>query len=227
MVERGWVMRIDHRCVALMRFVCVFMVVLPSVFTLFIYLQEIPVYPPKTSVDTVKTADTTRELADAALVRPSPPVEFNARDSPRDRPESKDASLLTAVALAANNDVAGKDAPPAPTAVAPTAAGNIAETISRGEVASSPLLKDAEFYRERGIVSYRSGDLPAALADFDLAIRRDPNFEGAYIDRGITLYRMHEFDRAFADVAQAIRIENSYQTATPPLPRPSPLLSKK
>jgi tetratricopeptide (TPR) repeat protein len=60
-----------------------------------------------------------------------------------------------------------------------------------------------------------------AIADFDLAIRLDPNLEDVYIDRGIVLYRLHQSDRAFADVAQAIRIENSHQN-TPPLPRARP-----
>jgi tetratricopeptide (TPR) repeat protein len=100
--------------------------------------------------------------------------------------------------------------------------GNVDEMIPSEALASSPL-KDAKFYLERGIALYRNGDLPAAIADFDLAIQLDPNLEDAYINQGIAWYRMGSFDRAFADVAQAIRIENSYQIATPPLPRVSPL----
>ena len=200
------------------------MVVLAWANTLFTYLPDIPVYPPRISIATATVADTTRELTDAAPVQPAPPVDI--RDSPRDKLESPEPSVLTSVALATDKDVVVKEAAPAPSVVAPTATGNVAETIVSNESAASPPLNDAKFYCERGIVFYRKGDLPAALADFDLAIRHDPNFEGAYIDLGIILYRMREFDRAFADVAQAVRIKNSHQTATPPLPRPSPLSSK-
>ena len=35
--------------------------------------------------------------------------------------------------------------------------------------------KDAQYYRERGIQAYRSGDLHIALVNFDLAINLDPN----------------------------------------------------
>ena len=60
-----------------------------------------------------------------------------------------------------------------------------------------------------------------AIADFDLAIRLDPNLEDTYIDRGIVLYRLHQFERAFADVAQAMRLEHSHRNE-PPLPRARP-----
>jgi tetratricopeptide (TPR) repeat protein len=72
------------------------------------------------------------------------------------------------------------------------------------EIAPPP---DAKAFHERGIFAYRSGDLDNAIADFDRAIRLDPNFTAAYIDRGIVLYRMHKFEKAFADIAQAKRIE--------------------
>src|ERR1700759_901564 len=68
---------------------------------------------------------------------------------------------------------------------------------------------DAQAFRERGIFAYRSGDLDNAIADFDRAIRLDPNFTAAYIDRSIVLYRMHKFEKAFADIAQAKRIERT------------------
>jgi len=100
-------------------------------------------------------------------------------------------------------------------AVAPAANGGGAEAIANGRTASDPPSNDANFYRERGISAYRAGDLPGAIADFDQAIRLDPNFAGTYINRGIILYRMGELDRAFADVTQAMRIENASRPATP------------
>jgi len=72
--------------------------------------------------------------------------------------------------------------------------------------AGTPSSNDARFYRDRGMASYRKGDLAAAVADLDLAIQLDPKFSDAYVDRGLVLYRQHKFDRAFADVASAKRI---------------------
>ena len=75
-------------------------------------------------------------------------------------------------------------------------------------------MNDAKFYRKRGIFAYRDGDLNRALADFDMAIERDPNYAEAYIDRGIVLYRMRQFGRAFADMTRAKRIESANRTRT-------------
>ena len=75
---------------------------------------------------------------------------------------------------------------------------------------------DAKYYRERGILAYRGGDIILALADFDLAIDLDPHFSDAYIDRGIVFYRMGEFNRAFADIAEAKRIDDLNRSQTPP-----------
>jgi len=199
--------------------VVVLMVVLAGMNTLFTYLPDIPV--PK-----VKAAADIAEPVDATAVQQSLPIELTS-DSPRDKVVSPEAPVLTVV-VATNNDVGAKEeTATAPNIVAPTATGNIAETTSTDGLLSNPPLKDAKFYFERGFTLYRNGDFAAALADFDLAVRLDPNFESAYIDRGITLYRMREFERAFADVAQAIHIENSHQMASPPLPRASPRLSEK
>jgi curved DNA-binding protein CbpA len=80
---------------------------------------------------------------------------------------------------------------------------------------------DAKSYRRRGIFAYRDGDLYRALADFDLAILRDPNYAEAYIDRGIVLYRMRQFDRAFADMTRAKLIGSVNRTkASPQLTAP-------
>jgi hypothetical protein len=68
---------------------------------------------------------------------------------------------------------------------------------------------DAHSYRERGVLAYRSGDLDGAIADFDRAIQRDPQFSAAYIDRGIVLYRKQRFEQAYADIAHAKRIDKA------------------
>ncbi len=110
--------------------------------------------------------------------------------------------------------------PEAPDAVKETAApGAVAATDDTGAVPaiSEVGVKDARYYRERGGLAYRSGDLPVALVDFDLAINLDPNFSDAYIDRAIVFHRMGDLKRAFADVAQAKRIDDLKPQQTAPL----------
>jgi tetratricopeptide (TPR) repeat protein len=206
--------------------VVVLMIVVAWVNTLFTYLPEISAYPPKISLATVKVAaDTPRYPTNVAPIQTLPPVELNTWDSSYDKLVRK-AAALTTIAPTANYDVAGEDAPAGPTAVTPTATANVAETMASDGLASSDLFGDTKDYLKRGAASYRDGAFSTAIADFNVAIEIDPNFEDAYIDRGITWYRIGNFDRAFADVAQAIRIQNSHQIANPPLPKASPSLSK-
>lgn len=111
---------------------------------------------------------------------------------------------------------------PVPDAVAPTAIGKVVEPLPTIGLAPNRLLHHAKFLHAQGIASYHNGDISLAITDFDLAIRLDPDFEGAYIDRGIALYRMRAFNRAFADIAQAIRIENSRRNVTPSVRKATP-----
>jgi curved DNA-binding protein CbpA len=99
---------------------------------------------------------------------------------------------------------------------APAAAG-------AGTPAGVPGVGDAKFYRDRGMASYRKGDLTAAVADLDQAILMDPKFSGAYVDRGTIFYRMGKFDRAFADVASAKRIEKTNRAVMDAMARKQPL----
>jgi tetratricopeptide (TPR) repeat protein len=97
----------------------------------------------------------------------------------------------------------------------PTEPNSISLAVTAGSAAAnadaSPARelgpKDVKYYRERGISAYRSGDLYIALANFDLAIQRDPACSDCYIDRGIVLHRMGDLKGAFSDVAEAKRID--------------------
>jgi tetratricopeptide (TPR) repeat protein len=91
----------------------------------------------------------------------------------------------------------------APSADAPVEITGRLPAIADNEV------KDANYYRARGALAYRSGDLSLALVDYDLAINLDPNFSDAYIDRAIVWHRMGDLKHAFADIAQAKRIDNA------------------
>jgi curved DNA-binding protein CbpA len=118
------------------------------------------------------------------------------------------------------DDIPVSNEPAAPDAVRETAAPVVvAAAADPGAVpATSDVgVRDARYYRERGGLAYRSGDLSLALVDFDLAINLDPNFADAYIDRAIVFRRMGDLKRAFADVAQAKRIDDQKPQQTAPL----------
>ena len=108
------------------------------------------------------------------------------------------------------------NAPAAPDAVKERAAPVAAATVDNPGVVSATsdvVVKDARYYRDRGGRAYRSGDLPMALIDFDLAINLDPNSAEAYINRAIVFRRIGNLKRALADVAEAKRIDELRQTA--------------
>jgi tetratricopeptide (TPR) repeat protein len=72
----------------------------------------------------------------------------------------------------------------------------------------APVVKDANYYRQRGVLAYHGGDLTLALVDFDLAIGLDPNLPDTYVDRAIVFRRMGDMKRALADIAEAKRIDD-------------------
>jgi tetratricopeptide (TPR) repeat protein len=90
-------------------------------------------------------------------------------------------------------------------AASPAKSGD-AKIIAGRELAAGPPSNDATFYRERGIASYRSGDLAQAIAELDEAIRLDPDNAQDYNIRANAWDEMGVFDRALADYDEAIRI---------------------
>jgi len=99
-------------------------------------------------------------------------------------------------------------------AEAPAKPDRVASAASTGiaPASASPArdvgTKDATYYLERGISAHRSGYLYIALANFDLAIDRDPNLSDSCINRGIVFHRLGDLKRAFSDVAEAKRIDD-------------------
>ena len=100
------------------------------------------------------------------------------------------------------------EAPNKPDGIAPAATTGMAPASAHASPARDVVIKDAQYYRERGILAYRSGDLYIALANFDLAIEKDPGLSNSYINRGIVFRRLGDLKRALSDVAEAKRIEN-------------------
>jgi curved DNA-binding protein CbpA len=100
------------------------------------------------------------------------------------------------------------EAPAKPDGIAPAASTNIAPASAQAAPTHDVGTKDANYYRERGIQAYRSGDLYIALANFDLAIDMDPGVSESYINRAIVFRRLADLKRAFSDVAEAKRIDD-------------------
>jgi len=99
------------------------------------------------------------------------------------------------------------EAPAKPDGLAAAASTAIAPASAPAAPAPD-VVKDAKYYRERGILAYRSGDLYIALANFDMAIDMDPGLSDSYINRGIVFHRLGDLKRAFSDVAEAKRIDD-------------------
>jgi curved DNA-binding protein CbpA len=158
-----------------------------------------------------------REPAQTAAATPTEPSDTVGQTDPRDKPEDV-AAPGTPAAPEAFKEAA---APEAKEAATPEAAGPAETTGSAPAIDNVPVprdfgVNDARYYRERGVLAYRSGDLYLALVNFNLAIELDPGFADAYADRGIVFYRMGNLERAFADIARANRVDASRANKMPP-----------
>ena len=100
------------------------------------------------------------------------------------------------------------EAPAKPDGIVSEATTGIASASTHASPPRDAEIKDARYYLERGISAYRSGDLYIALANFDLAIDKDPGLSDSYINRGIVFHRLGDLKRAFSDVAEAKRIDD-------------------
>jgi S1-C subfamily serine protease len=67
--------------------------------------------------------------------------------------------------------------------------------------------KDADAYRERGLVHVRMGDLDRAIADYTSALKVRPDFAQAYRDRSKAYRDKGDIDKAVADLEQAIKFK--------------------
>ena len=107
------------------------------------------------------------------------------------------------------------EAPTKPDGIVPAATTGIAPASVDTSPAHDVGTKDAKYYRDRGIMAYRAGDLVIALANFDLAIDMDPGLSDSYINRGIVFRRLGDLKRAFSDVAEAKRIDDLKRNKPP------------
>src|SRR4029079_17337682 len=65
----------------------------------------------------------------------------------------------------------------------------------------------AILHSNRGIAHGKAGDYDRAIADFDAALRINPNHVRPYLNRGNANFARGDYDRAIADFGHAIRLE--------------------
>ena len=65
----------------------------------------------------------------------------------------------------------------------------------------------AILHSNRGIAYGKAGDFERAIADFDAALRINPNHVRATINRGNANFAKRDYQSAIADFTQAIRLE--------------------
>ena len=93
---------------------------------------------------------------------------------------------------------------PSPKAGKPTSLPN---ALSREGVKGETVHFDAKFYVSRGQAYADSGQHSAAIADYDMAIRLNPDDADTYIDRGLSKGKLGKHFSAIADFELAMRLK--------------------
>jgi tetratricopeptide (TPR) repeat protein len=71
---------------------------------------------------------------------------------------------------------------------------------------SNMFAQTADEYYKKGLVEYEAGEISRALADYEQAIKLDPNFAEAYFQRGNARLVKEDYEGAIADYEQAIKL---------------------
>ena len=82
-----------------------------------------------------------------------------------------------------------------------------ARAESKAHSSRSYVSRSAASYLQRGNESFSRGELDRAIADYNLALRFNPEFGLAYYNRGVTLAVKGDLDAAFADYSRAIELD--------------------
>jgi tetratricopeptide (TPR) repeat protein len=70
-----------------------------------------------------------------------------------------------------------------------------------------------DYYTRAGLVSYESGDLEQAIANYTKAIESAPTYAEAYYRRGVAYYDSGDLKRAISDHTKAIDLDPAYADA--------------
>jgi tetratricopeptide (TPR) repeat protein len=85
-----------------------------------------------------------------------------------------------------------------------TGHSDVADTVEF--TASSGAQKNATVLNQQGLAKQNLGDWDGAMADYNEAIRLDPNYSAAYDNRGNVKRQKGDLNGAMADINQAIRL---------------------
>ena len=72
---------------------------------------------------------------------------------------------------------------------------------------------DANGYYSQGLAFAEQGDYRGALANYEQAIKLDPNYAEAYVGRGVAYSNLGEKQKAIDDYSQAIKLNPNYAAA--------------
>jgi curved DNA-binding protein CbpA len=163
--------------------------------------------PPLASAQVTEAA--MREPAQAPASEPAltPAVEPTQLSDANGRSGQHDQTEIVEAGMKFDTKFMDTDEPAETAGIASAVTTGVATASADHSTAPGFGTQDAEYYRERGILAYRSGDLASALVNFDLAIHLDPGLPDSYIDRGIVFHRLGDLKRALADIAEAKRID--------------------
>ena len=88
------------------------------------------------------------------------------------------------------------------------------DQTSRAEQTPTPdMAKTAITYYNRGVAKHDLGEYADAIADYDEAIRLQPDHASAYYNRGNAKYALGEYEAAITDYDEAIRLQPDYVLA--------------
>ena len=73
--------------------------------------------------------------------------------------------------------------------------------------------KSAEYYYRKGNEFYESGDFINAIAEYTLALRKQPDYARAYLSRGLAKRKLDDYQGAIADYTSAIDNQPDYAQA--------------
>lgn len=88
--------------------------------------------------------------------------------------------------------------------------GEESKALNEIEKIDDGLQLDSESNHQKGIIYYKNNDLIKALANYNLAIEKDPNNIESIYSRALLYCKLEQFDNAINDLDLAMELDNSH-----------------